>query len=56
MTSRALEDFRRSYLEEVRQYLANDEQFALLSNYEATEFKAELGPAAVDGQHLNTRR
>ena len=42
MTARALEDFRRSYLEEVRQYLANDEQFALLSNYEATEFRAEL--------------
>ena len=41
-TSRALEDFRRGYLEEVRQYLANQEQFALLSNYEATEFKAEL--------------
>lgn len=42
MTSRALEDFRRDYLLEVRQYLADDEQFALLSNYEATEFKAEL--------------
>jgi hypothetical protein len=42
VASRALEDFRRSYLQEVRQYLANEEQYALLSNYEATEFKAEL--------------
>jgi hypothetical protein len=42
VASRALEDFRRSYLLEVRQYLANEEQYALLSNYEATEFKAEL--------------
>ena len=42
MTARALEDFRRSYLQEVQQYLANEEQFALLSSYEATEFKAEL--------------
>lgn len=42
ITARALEDFRRSYLQEVRQYLTNEEQFALLSNYEATEFKAEL--------------
>ena len=42
VTSRALEDYRRSYLQEVRQYLANDEQYALLSNYETTEFKAEL--------------
>jgi hypothetical protein len=42
VASRALADFRRSYLQEVRQYLANEEQYALLSNYEATEFKAEL--------------
>jgi hypothetical protein len=42
VTSRALEGYRQSYLEEVRQYLTNDEQFALLSNYETTEFKAEL--------------
>jgi hypothetical protein len=42
VAARALEDFRRGYLLEVRQYLANDEQYALLSNYEATEFKAEL--------------
>ena len=42
VTSRALEGYRQSYLQEVRQYLANEEQFALLSNYETTEFKAEL--------------
>jgi hypothetical protein len=42
VTTRAMEDYRRSYLQEVRQYLANDEQFALLSNYETTEFKDEL--------------
>jgi hypothetical protein len=41
VTSRALDDFRRGYLQEVRQYLSNEEQYALLSNYEATEFKAE---------------
>jgi hypothetical protein len=42
VTSRAMEDYKRSYLQEVRQYLANDEQYALLSNYETTEFDAEL--------------
>lgn len=42
VTSRALEAYKLSYLQEVRQYLANEEQFALLSNYETTEFKAEL--------------
>lgn len=42
MTSRAMEDYKRSYLQEVRQYLANDEQYTLLSNYETTEFNAEL--------------
>jgi hypothetical protein len=42
VTSSALEGYRRSYLQEVRQYLTNEEQFALLSNYETTEFKAEL--------------
>ena len=42
VTSRAMDDYRRSYLQEVRQYLPNEEQFALLSNYETTEFKAEL--------------
>jgi len=40
--SRALERSRDSYLQEVRQYLYNDEQFALLRNYETTEFNAEL--------------
>lgn len=40
--SRALEASRDSYLQEVRQYLYNDEQFALLRNYETTEFNAEL--------------
>jgi hypothetical protein len=42
VASQALADFSRGYLQEVRQYLANEEQYALLSNYEATEFKAEL--------------
>ena len=42
VTSRALEGYKPSYLQEVRQYLTNEEQFALLSNYETTEFKAEL--------------
>jgi hypothetical protein len=41
-TSRALEDYKHSYLQEVRQYLASDEQYVLLSNYETTEFNAEL--------------
>jgi hypothetical protein len=40
--SRALGESRESYLREVRQYLYNDEQFALLSNYENTEYAAEL--------------
>jgi hypothetical protein len=40
--SRALKDSRDSYLQEVRQYLSNDEQFSLLSNYENSEFDAEL--------------
>ena len=39
---RALETSRDSYLQEVRQYLYNDEQFALLRNYETTEFNDEL--------------
>jgi hypothetical protein len=39
---RALEISRDSYLQEVRQYLYNDEQFALLRNYETTEFNDEL--------------
>ena len=40
--SRALRESRDSYLQEVRQYLYNDEQFALLSNYENSEYAAEL--------------
>jgi hypothetical protein len=39
---RALEASRDSYLQEVRQYLYDDEQFALLRNYETTEFNDEL--------------
>jgi hypothetical protein len=42
VTARALEDYKRSYLQEVRQYLSNEEQYVLLSNYENTEFTAEL--------------
>lgn len=42
VTSRALQDYQASYLQEVRQYLANDEQYALLRNYETTKFSAEL--------------
>ena len=40
--SRALEASRDNYLQEVRQYLYNEEQFILLSNYENSEFAAEL--------------
>jgi hypothetical protein len=40
--SRALEESRDAYLQEVRQYLYNDEQFTLLSNYENSEYAAEL--------------
>jgi hypothetical protein len=40
--SRALKESRDSYLQEVRQYLYNDEQFTLLNNYENTEYDAEL--------------
>ena len=42
MVSRALGESRDSYLREVRQYLYNDEQFTLLSNYESTEYADEL--------------
>ncbi len=37
-----MSESRDSYLQEVRQYLYNDEQFALLSNYENSEYAAEL--------------
>lgn len=40
--SRALAQYRDSYLAEVRQYLFDDEQYALLRNYESSEFDAEL--------------
>jgi hypothetical protein len=40
--SRALKASRDNYLQEVRQYLYNDEQFMLLSNYENSEYEAEL--------------
>lgn len=40
--SRALADSRDSYLQEVRQYLYNDEQFELLRNYENSEYAAEF--------------
>ncbi len=42
VTVGALERYRQDYLQEVRQYLSNDEQFALLENFETTEFAAEL--------------
>jgi hypothetical protein len=54
VTARALEDYKRSYLSEVRQFLADDEQFLLLSNYENTEFTAELAKLrsmANGGEH-----
>lgn len=40
--SRSLRESRDGYLQEVRQYLYDDEQFTLLSNYENTEYAAEL--------------
>jgi hypothetical protein len=40
--SRSLRASRDSYLQEVRQYLYEDAQFILLSNYENTEYAAEL--------------
>jgi hypothetical protein len=40
--SRALREYQQSYLQEVRQYLYNDEQYGLLSNYESSEFDAEM--------------
>ena len=40
--SRALAQYRDSYLAEVRQFLFDDEQYALLRNYESSEFDAEL--------------
>jgi hypothetical protein len=40
--SRALDQAKNQYLQEVRQYLYNEEQFSLLRNYESTEHDAEL--------------
>ena len=40
--SRALKEYQQNYLQEVRQYLYDDEQYTLLSNYETTEYNAEL--------------
>jgi hypothetical protein len=40
--NRAFAQYRDSYLAEVRQYLFDDEQYALLLNYESSEFDAEL--------------
>jgi hypothetical protein len=40
--SHALGDARNQYPQEARQYLYNEEQFALLRNYETTEYEAEL--------------
>ena len=40
--SRALRHSQDGYLQEVRQYLYDAEQFTLLSNYETTEYNAEL--------------
>lgn len=40
--ARALIESRDSFLEEARQYLHDDEQYALLRNYENGEFRAEL--------------
>lgn len=40
--SRALRDSRDGFLQEARQHLHDEEQFALLSNYENTEYAGEL--------------
>lgn len=45
--SRALKEYQQSYLQEVRQYLYNDEQYRLLSNYETSEYEAELARLRV---------
>jgi hypothetical protein len=45
--SRALKEYQQSYLQEVRQYLYNDEQYTLLSNYETSEYDAELAKLRV---------
>lgn len=45
--TRALKEYQQSYLQEVRQYLYNDEQYTLLSNYETSEYNAELAKLRV---------
>ena len=40
--SRALKESRDGFLQEVRQYLYDDQQYSLLSNYENSEYTAEL--------------
>jgi hypothetical protein len=40
--SRSLQESRDGYLREVRQYLHDDAQYTLLSNYENSEYAAEL--------------
>ncbi len=40
--ARALQEYQQNYLQEVRQYLYNDEQYTLLRNYETTEYNDEL--------------
>lgn len=45
--SRALKEYQQSYLQEVRQYLYDDEQYTLLSNYETGEYEAELAKLRV---------
>jgi hypothetical protein len=40
--SRALKESRDSFLQEARQHLGDEEQFALLANYENSEYHAEL--------------
>jgi len=42
-----LKEYQQSYLQEVRQYLYDDEQYRLLSNYETSEYEAELARLRV---------
>ncbi len=50
IASQALRDYQSGYLQEVRQYLSNEEQFALLKNFESTEFTAELAKLRESGR------
>lgn len=50
IASQALRDYQSGYLQEVRQYLSNEEQFALLRNFESTEFTAELAQLRESGR------